>query len=610
MNYTPKVAAVILNWNGKDDTVRCIESLKELAYPNCELIVIDNGSTDGSVDTLKDIKGINLIALPKNTGFTGGHIEGLRHSKGDFVALLNNDLVVDKNWLTELVNASREYKADIIGGCAYNWNQKEEAFNTGSSFSSYQTVNPVTGHTVMLHYGNKVTDANNLSGSNLLVSRKVIDRIGYLDNSFFAYYEETDFIARAKRAGFKAIYTPNAKVWHKVGASSAHQPFFFFYQMHRNRFRFVFKNYDFKYLHKFMHVYSKEFLISLNNNRKIPNNHDKAMVKAYLINILAIPSLLLKRRTIHKLGQSYIKKILLPSEGFEDVTVVVPCYNYSDYVVEALESLERQTLQPAHVIVINDGSTDDSADVITRFIDKKKRQKSPIKYTLINQENHGIIKTKNLALTHVDTNWMIFLDADDILTPNYIYQCTRRAREDNSDVVYTDMLMFGAVDRVQKTAKFNHRLLRSVNFIHNSALMKTSIFRESGGYKDKMSIGFEDWELYLTMSTLTKKFSYINEPIFLYRRHEGSSRDGQSQAKLPAVVKCLEELHPELYGLGFFWWLELYRVKGYFKEIVKLPYRLLKHSYHHAIIAAKKHPHKCVSRVVIGTRNKIKGNNL
>jgi len=92
----------------------------------------------------------------------------------------------------------------------------------------------------------------------------------------------------------------------------------------------------------------------------------------------------------------------------------------------------------------------------------------------------------------------------------------------------------------------------------------------------KMSIGFEDWELYLTMSTLTKKFSYINEPIFLYRRHEGSSRDGQSQAKLPAVVKCLEELHPELYGLGFFWWLELYRVKGYFKEIVKLPYRTTK----------------------------------
>lgn len=603
---SPLVSIVVLNWNGLADTLACLESLKKLTYDNYEVVVIDNGSSDGSVETLSKLSDIVFVPLPKNTGFTGGHIEGLKHSSGSYVALLNNDLIVKPDWLSELVNTALQEKADIAGGRQYQWTEDQQALDESNGYSSYQTVDLVTGHTVTLHRGERVTEANNLSGSNLLVSKRAIEKIGYLDDDFFAYYEETDLVARAKRAGIKAIYVPTAKVWHKSGASTKSQPYFYFYQMHRNRFWFAVKNYDLPYLMRFFAFYTRELLVAMRNNRRAPNLHDKAMLRAYFRNIFYLPALLMKRAKTMRLGKSYSQQLIRPTEGFDDVTVIVPCYNYGAYVTEALDSLEAQALRPTRVIVINDGSTDDSAEVIKKYIAEAQKRKSSITYDFIDQKNSGIIKTKNLALELVDTTWMMFLDADDILKPTYIEECIRSARLHRSDVVYTDMEMFGAVSTLHRTAKYNKMLLRSVNFVHNSALMKTDLFKRSGGYKQKMSIGFEDWELYLTLSELTNRFFYINKPLFLYRRHEGASRDVSAQTKMPKVIKYLEELHPKLYRLPYYWWLESYRTKTHVVEIIKFLPRLLKHTYYHTVMHAMANPKKPLPKMILALRTALK----
>lgn len=599
----PLVSIVILNWNGIADTEECLKSIKDLTYPNYEVVVIDNGSTDQSLERLKAIPNIKLVALPRNTGFTGGHIEGLKHSEGEYIALLNNDLAVDPEWLSALVACAQENLADIVGGRSYEWDDSQPAFNTENSFSSYQVVSPVTGHTTMLKRGDKVTDANNLSGSNLLVSRHLINSIGYLDASFFAYYEETDLIARAKRAGFRAVYCPEARVWHKSGASSRNNPFFYFYQMHRNRFRFAYKNYDGPELRTFLNYYTKEVFGAIKRRSKSKNDHDSAMIQAYLTNIIALPSLIAKRHKTLSLGKSYSTLLTKPSEGFDDLTIIVPCYNYSAYVCEALDSIELQSKMPTEVIIINDGSTDNSKEVIEKYL--AKHAKSPIKYRFIDKSNEGVIATKNLALTEVSTNYMMFLDADDMLDKNYVEKTLKTIRYDNSDIVYTDMEMFGSISTVQKTRPFSKYLIRSVNFIHNSSLMRTEVFKQVGGYKQKMSIGFEDWELYLSISEITDKFSYIPEPLLRYRRHDNASRDISAQSKLPQVVANLEELHPKLYNLRFYYWLESYRLKNALVELVKYPFKLARHTKSHAVKKLRSHPDAAVSKVVLGAHSKL-----
>ena len=101
----PNVSLIIVNWNGKDLVVDCLDALKEQTYSDVEIIVVDNGSDDGSVAILQKRNDIKLICLQKNKGFAGGNLEGLKVATGKHVALLNNDTIPDKNWLRELVIA-------------------------------------------------------------------------------------------------------------------------------------------------------------------------------------------------------------------------------------------------------------------------------------------------------------------------------------------------------------------------------------------------------------------------------------------------------------------------------------------------------------------------
>lgn len=120
-----------------------------------------------------------------------------------------------------------------------------------------------------------------------------------------------------------------------------------------------------------------------------------------------------------------------------------------------------------------------------------------------------------------------------------------------------------------------------------------------------MSIGFEDWELYLSISEITDKFSYIPEPLLRYRRHDNASRDISAQSKLPQVVANLEELHPKLYNLRFYYWLESYRLKNALVELVKYPFKLARHTKSHAVKKLRSHPNATVSKVVLGAHSKL-----
>ncbi len=213
------ISIIILNWNGKEVTEECLKSIKKQTFKGYETIVVDNNSSDNSVSFLnKKFPSIKLVQNKKNLGFTGGNNEGLKYAKGDYLLLLNNDTILDKNFLEEIWK--NKNKADILGVKNYFYGKKNMIWAVGSK------VNWLTMRAKLI--ANKLIDSREIDkikidhavGSAIFFRKKIIEKIGFLDNSFFAYYEETEWQTRAQRAGFKISWVPTAKLWHKVAYST------------------------------------------------------------------------------------------------------------------------------------------------------------------------------------------------------------------------------------------------------------------------------------------------------------------------------------------------------------------------------------------------------
>ena len=250
-NDLPRVSIIVLNWNGKHDTVECLESLSHISYPNYEVIVVDNGSTDGSVEQFKArYPEIEVIENQENLGFAEGNNVGIRAALQEdtaYVLLLNNDTIVDPQFLDELVDvAERDSRVGFAGPKIYYYDydsrgRKDVINSAGVKLNMWVgRVWPLGDHEIDAGQYDRVQLVDTLIGSCLLVKTRVITEIGLLDPKFFAYWEETDWCSRGSAAGYTSIYVPQAKIWHKYAASSSGRPND--YYVTRNRFWFMRKN--------------------------------------------------------------------------------------------------------------------------------------------------------------------------------------------------------------------------------------------------------------------------------------------------------------------------------------------------------------------------------
>ena len=322
---------------------------------------------------------------------------------------------------------------------------------------------------------------------------------------------------------------------------------------------FAVKNYDQEYLFKFLRIYTRDSLAGLYHTlRGRDELNDKARYKAFFWNMFHAHRSFKKRRDIMTLGPTYNK--LLLDDAAQYVSIIITCYNYAEYVEEAIKSALSQTQKPLEIIVINDGSTDRSIDVINKFKDQ---------VTIIDKKNEGVIAAKNQGLLAAKGEWIVFLDADDELEPTYIEKTLRYAREHNYDVVYTDMQYTGAKN--ERFAVFPYsfaRLLRG-NYIHNSSLYKKEMLHKAGGYKEAMKGGYEDWEINISLAEKHASFGYLKGPVLHYRQHgddKGRNNSAREQALLlTASVRSLHRRSYLLHSLGF------YNLKLAAELIVKYP---------------------------------------
>ncbi|MBE0470378.1 MAG: glycosyltransferase family 2 protein [Methyloprofundus sp.] len=248
----PIVDIILLNWNGLEDSMDCLDSLSQSDYKNSRIIVVDNGSTDDSVQSIRmAYPDITLIETGQNLGYAEGNNVGIRYaleSNTDYILLLNNDTWVDKNFLDYLVSeAEKTNNAFVYGPAIFYAEPKDTLWFAGAkwntdklSFDFPLQNSPKEG------LSNLPFESDYICGAALFFHRSIAEKIGLLDAKFFLVWEESDWCFRAKRAGYKSLIVPDSQIWHKIGVSfgSESSPLRLFFSA-RNRLLWIEKNLSF-----------------------------------------------------------------------------------------------------------------------------------------------------------------------------------------------------------------------------------------------------------------------------------------------------------------------------------------------------------------------------
>lgn len=243
----PKVAIIILNWDNADDTLACLRSVAALDYSPIYTVIVDNGSTNDSISRIRaEHPQITLIEIGENLGYAGGNNVGIYHAlqQGvDYIWLLNDDIIVDPGSLTELAKVAEAYPdTGFVGPKVYIQNDPQRILTAGILLDEqFHSHHRGIGELDEGQY-DKITEVDGLSGCSLLVSRKVIEEVGPLDENFFAYHEEIDWCYSAKKAAYKLLFVPQAKVWHPDTRSRDTNAPRVMYYMSRNRLLFLRKH--------------------------------------------------------------------------------------------------------------------------------------------------------------------------------------------------------------------------------------------------------------------------------------------------------------------------------------------------------------------------------
>lgn len=244
---TPLVSLITVNYNTPDVTAALLESLKCVKYPHWEIIVVDNGSPQYSSASLVDrYPFMTHISSPVNLGFAGGNNLGIQAARGEFIFLINNDTEVTPHLLGILVDYLNMHpRCGMVCPKIKYYHQPDTIQYAGAI-----GLHPLTSRSYDIGYLEKdegqrndarVTDLPN--GAAVMLPRHVIREVGMMSEMFFLYYEELDWAARVKKAGYEVHYQGAAEIYHKESVSTGKNSAFKTYYLFRNRLLYIRRNY-------------------------------------------------------------------------------------------------------------------------------------------------------------------------------------------------------------------------------------------------------------------------------------------------------------------------------------------------------------------------------
>lgn len=338
----PFISIIVVNYNGKKFLDECFTSIFNTKYNNFEIILVDNGSSDGSVEYIKEKYGkkgrkLKILALNENVGYAQGNNEGFKIAKGEYVVFLNNDIRVEENWLKELIDVLEKDKKI---GAAQPKLLLDDGIHIDATGCFIDYMGRVYQRGVFekdMGQYNFIDEVFYAKGAAIIVRRKVLEEVGLFDPSYFIYYEETDLCWKIWLNGYKVIYVPNSIIYHKGGATigKKRSPEAMFHAR-KNHVATLIKNYELKNLIKYltpllirMIMYTAKLFIG--KNSKV----GKAYIRAIFWNLTHLKENLRKRayvqNFIRKVSDKEIMSKMLSPHEFEKIKYKLKMIGFTEF---------------------------------------------------------------------------------------------------------------------------------------------------------------------------------------------------------------------------------------------------------------------------------------
>lgn len=350
MKKASLVSVIIVNWNGGRVLEDCLKSLLKIDYPRWELILVDNGSTDGGIEKIQKLKfksrnyksKLKILRNRTNLGFTVANNQGYKKTQGKYILLLNNDTKVTSDFLTGLVaRAEEDPKIGVIQPKIFLMDKPGYLDNAGSFLTKIGFLQ---------HWGflekdgeefNRERDVFSVKGACMLIKRELVERVGLFDESFFSYFEESDFCWRVWLSGSRVLYFPKASIKHKVGFTIRRLDVpSVNYHYYKNRICSLIKNLELSNLLTILplHLIISFGIMTLFLIRLKPKNSGM-ILKALIWNLTNLTDTLKKRARIQKM------RVVNDSQIFKKLSRPINWQQYIKDFRRVEEDLKRRITQ-------------------------------------------------------------------------------------------------------------------------------------------------------------------------------------------------------------------------------------------------------------------------
>ncbi|MDY6876543.1 MAG: glycosyltransferase family 2 protein [Chloroflexota bacterium] len=319
--FSHLVSVIIPNWNGAHHLPICLESLRRQTCRDFEVIVADNGSSDGSLDLLsRDYAEVRVLPLGENRGFAGACNAGMQAAQGEFIVLLNNDTETDPYWLEEVVATfRRQPEAGIVASKMLLFDRRD-TFHTAGDF---YRVDGIPGNRGVWQkdegqYDHEETVFSACGGS-AAYRKAMLNQVGLLDEDFFFSCEDMDLAWRAQLAGWRCVYTPYAVVYHKLSATGGGTTASFYDG--RNSIYLLIKDYpgDLWRIH-WRAILRAQLRVTAEALRAWQGTAARARLRGQLAGLIGIPKMLRKRQAVQRsrtVDRAYLENILTGASPHE-----------------------------------------------------------------------------------------------------------------------------------------------------------------------------------------------------------------------------------------------------------------------------------------------------
>lgn len=314
-------SVVIPHWNGKQYLETCLDALLRQTYAPIEIIIVDNASEDGSQALIRaHYPQVKLIELPENQGFTGACNAGMAVAGGEYVALLNNDTEVDAGWAQAVVDAfERHPQVGMVASKMLLFDRRDHIHTAGDGFTTDgRPFNRGVWERDTGQYDEEAFVFSACGGSSVY-RRALLDEVGLLDDDFFFLMEDVDLAWRAQLAGWRALYTPHAIVYHHLSATGGGKTASFYDG--RNSIYLLVKDVPTEIWRKYGgRILGRQLRIAWEALRAWRGEAARARLRGMAVGLVHIPRLLKKRRQVQatrKISVEALESLLTPSETLD-----------------------------------------------------------------------------------------------------------------------------------------------------------------------------------------------------------------------------------------------------------------------------------------------------